>query len=336
VTATLDPTTLREEPGPLTIGLVGKSRAVLQRIARVIRGAANLEWVVLEDDPALLRPRLGATTRLVVCEDRDVELVLASLPAESPARVAAFGPDPLALIELAERDDRLVSIIGWPSFLSMPRPWELALATRMIFGGGGDELAAEDLLMGTPTTVAFAPETPADRHAVVDEVAALVERIGAPGRVGTRIAATAHELIINATYDAPVDAHGEPRYAHDRRAAIAVHGAEVPEVLLATDGNLVTLQVIDRFGRLTRDHVIAGIRRGHAATTAPACAVVDTSSGGAGLGLWRVYAAAAVTIVEILPGHTTSISTVFDLDLQPRDARTLPPSLHLFDRSRLG
>jgi len=115
-----------------------------------------------------------------------------------------------------------------------------------------------------------------------------------------------------------------------------VTGREVPLVQFATDGNLVVVQVVDRYGRLTRDHVLASIRRGHAAVTAPASDVVDPSSGGAGLGLWQVYASSAVTIVDVLPGYQTAVTAVFDIDLHARDARTLPPSLHLFDRGRLG
>ena len=44
----------------------------------------------------------------------------------------------------------------------------------------------------------------------------------------------------------------------------------------------------------------------------------------------------AVTIVDVLPGHSSTVTAVFDVDVGARDARTLPPSLHLFDRGRLG
>jgi len=98
----------------------------------------------------------------------------------------------------------------------------------------------------------------------------------------------------------------------------------------------VAVRVLDRFGRLTRDQVLASLRQGADAAHAAAAAVVDPSRGGAGLGLWRVYAAAAVTIVDVVPGYRTSVTAIFDVDVGARDARNLPPSLHVFDHGRLG
>jgi hypothetical protein len=45
---------------------------------------------------------------------------------------------------------------------------------------------------------------------------------------------------------------------------------------------------------------------------------------------------ADLQLVDVIPGHSTTVTAVFDLDVAPRDRRTLPPSLHLFDRSYLG
>ena len=141
---------------------------------------------------------------------------------------------------------------------------------------------------------------------------------------------------MNATYDAPVDSRGELCYAHDRREQVTLPNREAPTVQVATDGLLVVLQVTDPFGRLTRDHVLASIDRGRQARKGSGSDVVDRSQGGAGLGLWRVYASSAVTIVDIIPGRATTVTAVFDIDVGPRDARTMPPSLHLFDRGRMG
>ena len=337
VTPTLDPSALRPRPEVMSIGLFGRNRAVLGRAARVVRAAANLEWVAFGDDPAQLRSQLAETTRLLLCDGADLALVLDWMSQGFPrARVVAFSHDPAALIGAAERDDRVVSVLGWPAFQSMPRPWELALATRTILSADSEATTLGDVLTGVPVAAEFRPQTHTERAATVDQIAALAERTGAGERVSTQIAAVAHELIINASYDAPVDAAGEPTYIHDRRAPITARGREVPLVQFATDGNLVVVQVVDRYGRLTRDHVLASIRRGQAAGTAPACEVVDSSSGGAGLGIWQVYASSAVTIVDVLPGYRTAVTAVFDIDLHARDARTLPPSLHLFDRGRLG
>ena len=335
--ATVDPEALSPEPPAMWLGLLERNRSVLQRAARVMRAASNLEWIAASEDPLVLRTQLAAETRLLACDGADLELVLGWVASRFPrARVAAWSHDPSALIAHAEHDDRLVSLLGWPGFQSMPRVWELALATRTILDPWRDPTALADVFVGAPAVVELRPRSPGDREVLATRLAALVERVGAAERVSARIGEVAHELIMNATYDAPITESGEPRYAHDRRAPVVLSARDAPVVRFATDGTLVALQVTDRFGRLSRDHVLASIRRGQEAQGAASPDVVDRSSGGAGLGLWRVHAASAVTIVDILPGSTTSITAVFDLDLGPREARTLPPSLHLFDRGRLG
>src|SRR5206468_58681 len=60
----------------------------------------------------------------------------------------------------------------------------------------------------------------AQRDATVQEVIAFSGKLGAPKRVGEMLAELAHELLMNALYDAPVDAKGQPLHAHDRKAEI--------------------------------------------------------------------------------------------------------------------
>jgi hypothetical protein len=337
VSATIDPSALSPEPEAMRIGLLERNRSVLARAARVMRAAANLDWVAADEDPLVVRAQLAADAQLVACEGADAAIALDWMGAACPrCKLVAWSHDPAPLLALAERDDRLVSLIGWPSFQSMPRAWEIALATRTVLAPGPESTMLGDVFAGAPVVAERFPSSQADRDGVVGEIGDLVERVGAADRVSARIAGVAHELVMNATYDAPVGADGEPRYAHDRRAPVTLDRGELPLVRFATDGQLVALQVSDRFGRLTRDQVLASILRGAGAGSANAADVVDPSYGGAGLGLWRVYSLAAVTIVDIIPGHTTCVTAVFDVDVGAREARNLPPSLHLFDRGRMG
>jgi hypothetical protein len=336
--ATLDPSTLTLEPARLEIGVLERGLRVQQRTARIIGAASHLDWIAAEQDPAILRARLGEGTRLLACDGTDLELVIEwTRSVFTSAHVIAWSHTPLdALVPLAIGDDRIVSLLGWPMFESTPRVWEIALATRTILWPGFGATTPADIFAGTPIVVELHPRTFEDRDRVVHTVAELSERAGAGHRAAQRIGEIAHELVGNATYDAPVDASGEVRYARDRRARVTLEEGEVPTVVFATDGMLVVLQVTDPFGRLTREHVLAGIDRGRRAVRSSATDVVDASMGGAGLGLWRVYSSSAATIVDTVPGRATTVTAVFDIDLAPREARTLPPSLHLFDRGRLG
>ena len=46
----------------------------------------------------------------------------------------------------------------------------------------------------------------------------------------------AHELLMNAMYDAPTDSRGRPRYSYDRKQDIVLDEGEVPTLRLGTDG----------------------------------------------------------------------------------------------------
>ena len=53
-------------------------------------------------------------------------------------------------------------------------------------------------------------------------------RCRCPKRVAEMFGELAHELIMNAMYDAPVDAHGQPKYAADRKADVTLADDEQP------------------------------------------------------------------------------------------------------------
>ena len=86
-------------------------------------------------------------------------------------------------------------------------------------------------------------------------------------------------------------------------------------------GAVVALQVSDRFGRLTRDHIVGGLTRGLAAGE------MDRSHGGAGLGLLVCHNASISLAFELVPGQRTAVTARFELDLNLREFRTLPRSL---------
>jgi hypothetical protein len=214
----------------------------------------------------------------------------------------------------------------------MPRPWELTLATRRIFDPTAHAPRLSELFSWGSTVMKFRPRTSRDRDTVVAEMSTLAERAGASARVCQRVGEVAHELLMNAMYDAPVDDQGNPLYAHDRKSEIELAEHHTPTFRFASDGVHVALQVVDPFGRLRREHVLDGILRGRGAADS-GNEVLDTSFGGAGLGMSRIYTQSTVMVVDIEPQKYTSVTTFFDLDVSPRDARTMPVSLHLFDPS---
>jgi hypothetical protein len=277
---------------------------------------------------------LSDDLQLLACDASDLDLALewAQKRYDAASVIAWTSGSMEPLLEAARTSPQLVSLIGWPSFASMPRPWELALATRRIVDASAAAPRLSELFSWGSTVMKYRPRTSRDRDVVVAEMADLTERAGATSRVAQRVGEVAHELLMNAMYDAPVDEDGAARYAHDRKRDIELDEKETPTFRFAADGVHVALQVVDPFGGLTRTHVVDGILRGRAGSQGSG-EVLDTSGGGAGLGLYRIYSQSTVMVVDVEPRRYTSVTAFFDLDVNPRDVRTMPVSLHLFDPS---
>jgi hypothetical protein len=217
----------------------------------------------------------------------------------------------------------------------MPRPWELLQLARKALPAGDRRDAPLELPSLTDTipwggtVVKYLPRTSRERDLVVADVAVHAERLGATSRTAQRAGEVAHEFLMNAMYDAPVDGLGNSLFAHDRKQDVSLGREHAPTLRVGGDGMTFAVQIRDPFGGLDRATLLRSIRRGRAAAGGGQ-QVLDTSNGGAGLGLFRCYAAAQVLAVEVIPGHATQITAWFDLDIPPREARRVPTSLHLF------
>jgi hypothetical protein len=153
---------------------------------------------------------------------------------------------------------------------------------------------------------------------------------GANSRLIERMAVVAHEMLMNAMYDAPVDAAGRALYAADRKQEIVLDERQAPTLRAGFDGMTAALEVTDPFGRLRRTHVLGSILRGIDGATSQSAQVLDTSHGGAGLGFFRMHGGCTAVVVEVRPLEATRVLALFDLDASAREARGLPASLHLF------
>jgi hypothetical protein len=327
-----------ESPAPKTkIAVLERNRIVGLRIARVMGATSGLGAVPVVDDPADLHDVLAPEPLLLGCDAVDLELALEWIRERYPTMslVVWTSGSTEGALRAALTEPRLSSVIGWPSFESMPRPWEIGLAVRRVIQPHASSPRLSNLLGWGATVLKWRPRTSDDRDRVVGEVARWAERAGANARLAERLAELAHELLMNAMYDAPVDADGQPRYAFDRQQDIVLEDAEIPTLRLGTDGVHIAVQASDPFGRLRRHHVIEGILRGLGARqeSAPPGAILDTSGGGAGLGMIKIYSAGAVLLVDVEPGATTTVTSLYDLDVNPREFRSIPASLHFFQRT---
>jgi hypothetical protein len=213
-------------------------------------------------------------------------------------------------------------VLARRDFESPPRAWEVTMLARRLAGAPAPSLGA--YLAWGFSAVEIDVRATADRDLAAARIQDFVAALGVPRRIAELFAELGHELIMNAMYDAPVDAYGRAKYAADRKADIVLADHERPALRIATDGTRLVLQIRDPFGRLERRHVVDGLARGVAGGE------LDRSHGGAGLGLMMCHNASTALWFDVVPGRHTEVTAVFELDVNLRELRTQAKSLHFW------
>lgn len=284
---------------------------------------AGLEAIAV-DDPAQVEQHL-AGAHLFAADAFDGDLVVQAIQRHPHLRAMMWTAEPLdRSLRYTLEHERISNIFGRASFDATPRDWELTMVLR--------RLARPD--DGTPSFASYLNwgftgfqdkiAGSRGRDEAVAKVTRFIAHMGVPKRVGEMFAELAHEMLMNALFDAPVDAAGNPKYALDRKAEIQLPDAEQPTLRLATDGKLVVISVVDPFGRLGRHHVFGGLARGLKGGE------MDHSHGGAGLGMVVCHNSTVAMFYDVVRGQKTEAVGVFDLDMNLREFRTQGKSLHFF------
>ncbi|TMQ02397.1 MAG: hypothetical protein E6J90_35610 [Deltaproteobacteria bacterium] len=304
----------------MQVVILERNKLVGRKVARLF--AATGASVVLLEDPAAVAAALDGAD--VVCADTfDGELVAEQVRARSGLRGVLWTAEPMRrslryLVESAAIDH----VLGRRDFESPPRAWELTMLARRLAGAPAPPLGG--YLDWGFAAIDIAVRATADRDAAAARIQDFVAALGVPRRVAEMFAELGHELIMNAMYDAPIDAFGRPKYAADRKADIVLADHERPALRVATDGTRLALQIRDPFGRLERRHVVDGLARGLAGGE------LDRSHGGAGLGMLVCHNASTALFFDVAANRHTEVTALFDLDLNLRELRTHAKSLHFW------
>ena len=299
--------------------ILERNKLVGRRVARLF--AATGATTLTIEEPAQLVENLAAAD--VLCADAfDGDLVAEQVRARPGLRGVLWTAEPLRrslkyMVETAGIDH----VLGRRDFESPPRAWEVVMVARRLGTPASPTLLA--FLDWGATTIELEVRSTADRDIAVARIQDFVTALAVPRRVSEMFGELGHELIMNAVYSAPIDAHGRPRYASDRKAEVVLEDVERPIVRLGTDGTRLVLQVRDPFGRLERRHVVDGLARGLAGE-------MDHSHGGAGLGMMMCHNASSAMIFDVSPGLHTEVTAMFELDMNLREFRTQAKSLHFW------
>lgn len=303
--------------------IVERNKLVARKIARVLVSTGWTAQVV--DDPAAALDHV-AQADLLCADAFDGDYLAEQLRAHGKRGLRGL----LWTAEPLKRSLRYMSecpgldhVLARKDFESPPRAWELAMTARRLRVPGVAAPLAAYLDWGYQARE-LAPQTTAERDAAVAAVQELVLGLAVPRRLGELVGELAHELIMNAMYDAPVDERGVAKFAADRKAEIRLAERERPIVRVGSDGTRLILQVRDPFGRLERRHVVDGLARGFASGE------LDREHGGAGLGMIVCHNASAALVFDVARGQHTEVTALFELDQNLRDLRTQAKSLHVW------
>lgn len=165
-----------------------------------------------------------------------------------------------------------------------------------------------------------------EREALVDKMDHYFNQLGVRGKVLRRAVIVAEELLMNAIYDAPLDAKGKPLYNHLPRTELVVLKKEERGLLrYACDGTLLAISVQDPFGALTRETILEYLGKRYQGEHES----ISGEKGGAGLGLFQIMETSNLLVINVKPGIRTEVIALFDMDpLHYKSDETT--SLHFF------
>jgi hypothetical protein len=303
--------------------ILERNKLVGRKLARLFASVGASATTV--EEPAQAAVLLDEAD--VLCGDTfDGDFLAEQVRARNRLRGVLWTAEPLkrSLHHLADDPARIGHVLGRRDFESAPRAWEVLMVARRLMQPAAGAAPLAGYLDWGATMVDLEVGATADVDEAIHHLDDFIAKLAVPRRVVDMFGEVGHELMMNALYDAPVDAHGQPKYAADRKAEIRLADAERPTVRIASDGTRLVLQVRDPFGRLERRHVVDGLARGLAGGEQ------DRSHGGAGLGFLVCHNSTSALFFDVVRGKHTEVTAVFELDMNLRELRTQAKSLHFW------
>jgi hypothetical protein len=181
---------------------------------------------------------------------------------------------------------------------------------------------SDDLLLGSlgiGRTAWLA--TPSRRMARFERMRQFFASHDVPTRAMPLIEEVAEELVMNALYDAPAEAgFFAPR---DRTEDFELPVDRACEISYGVADGLAFVRLRDPFGALSRQRIVESLRRCAGKNVTP-----DVSRGGAGMGLWRVFTAACIVSITVVPRRLTEM--LVGIALHGKSADRQLQAVHMF------
>jgi hypothetical protein len=137
----------------------------------------------------------------------------------------------------------------------------------------------------------------------LEKMAELFTAQGVTSRTVQLLRDVADELLTNAFYDAPYAA-GASSKPIARTTDVLLPEATPCDLIYGCSDDFAIVRVRDPFGAFSRARIVDVLTR---CARTDMGVEVDESSGGAGLGLWRVFSVASFVAISVVRGHHTDI-----------------------------
>lgn len=161
----------------------------------------------------------------------------------------------------------------------------------------------------------------------IDQVINFVRTFDRNQRRLRTISEIVDELLMNAIYDAPCNAKGEPLYYHiDRTEKVVLKDEEAASLKCAYDGRYLIISVSDPFGSLNKDKLIGRLIK---------CGTkdgvrVEIKPGGGGVGLHNILEYVNSFVINLTPKKKTEIICIIDFKRPMREFQKTFKSFHIF------
>lgn len=148
-----------------------------------------------------------------------------------------------------------------------------------------------------------------EKSVCISQISEFASLMGVRRKYRESIEQVLDEMLMNALYDAPVDAEGKQLFADvPTKTRISLRMEQKAVVQYACDGETFTVSVRDSFGTLQRDTVLRYLHKClHSEQQ------IDRKTGGAGLGLYIMANTTTLFYFNLLPGVATEAICTFDL-----------------------
>jgi hypothetical protein len=166
-----------------------------------------------------------------------------------------------------------------------------------------------------------------EKEALLAQAEAFAKNLGVHSRLTSHFRTVADELISNALYNAPRDAEGKSRHSHLPRAdKVTLQPGEEIVIKFCCDGQRLGIAAIDPFGSLTQERLLDYLAKcfRHGKDT------IQSTPGGAGVGLYYMFEIVSHLVANISPGKRTEMIGLIDIGRNYRDFAGRSKSFNIF------